>query len=527
VGDRLTHRIIRLTGSSVSDSPTIAPDEPEALRAAIAYHQQGQLDMADGLYQQVLQDTPDHVQALRLRAVLARHRADYALSIELLEHLCQLEPGDVLPVNELALSYMAAGELYLAEQSLRAALKIEPQSLQALANLGALLQRRGFLEAAAEQYSAFLDIEPEDIEVRCNLANALMEAGQDDLALTAIGEALKRSPGHPLILANKGAILCAQEAYLEAVEVLEPVCQKGPVDDMALVNLGYAMRHSGDIHQSAEVLRAAVRVNPANARAVADLANTEMQLGQQAQALSRCADFLAKYPGERLVTAAYILALNDAGQCDKAKAIQGLDELVTVIDISAPAGYEDLASFNRELVRLVTEHSSLITDPVRKSTMGGAQTGELDGEGSPVMAAFISVVTQAVNETVKVWEQAGLTHHPVMAYQAKRWMPRVWGTILSAGGKQQPHLHPLGWISGVYYAGLPEEMAGKNQDDGALELGTPPAHFYSKTEPDRRIVVPAEGRLVLFPSYCYHQTLPFKSKQQRISVAFDIVPLSR
>jgi len=32
--------------------------------------------------------------------------------------------------------------------------------------------------------------------------------------------------------------------------------------------------------------------------------------------------------------------------------------------------------------------------------------------------------------------------------------------------------------------------------------------------------------LVLFPSYFYHRTEPFESQDQRISIAFDIVPLS-
>lgn len=503
------------------------PDEPQALRRAIACHQQGQLDLADDLYAQVLAEAPDNQQALRLRAVLARQRADYALSIDLLEELCRRAPADVLPRNELALSYLAAGELFQAEQTLKKALQAEPKSLQALANLGALLQRRGYLDAAARQYSAFLDLEPEDIEVRCNLANALMEAGHQELALTAIDEALKRSPGDPLVLANKGAILCAQENYSAAIEVLDPVCKQGPVDDMALVNLAYALRQTADVGQSAEVLQAAVRINAANARAVADLANTEMQLGQPAQAVSRCADFLGRFPGERLVTAAYVLALNDSGQRDKAAAIQGLEDLVTVIDIDVPDGYDSLQTFNQQLAEFVTAHDSLTQDPVRKSTTGGAQTGELNATDAQVIADFESIIAGHVTKTVGQWHAAGMDDHPVMAYAANQWMSRIWGTVLAGEGRQQPHLHPLGWISGVYYVQLPPDMNVDDQYAGALELGQPPVHYYCATQPDTRRIIPAEGRLVLFPSYCYHQTLPFASERQRISLAFDIVPLSR
>ena len=40
----------------------------------------------------------------------------------------------------------------------------------------------------------------------------------------------------------------------------------------------------------------------------------------------------------------------------------------------------------------------------------------------------------------------------------------------------------------------------------------------------RRIGRSREGRVVLFPSYFYHRTIPFESDEQRISIAFDLMP---
>ncbi len=39
-----------------------------------------------------------------------------------------------------------------------------------------------------------------------------------------------------------------------------------------------------------------------------------------------------------------------------------------------------------------------------------------------------------------------------------------------------------------------------------------------------RDIRPAPGRLVLFPSFVPHATLPTKSPEPRICVAFDVVP---
>jgi Putative 2OG-Fe(II) oxygenase len=37
-------------------------------------------------------------------------------------------------------------------------------------------------------------------------------------------------------------------------------------------------------------------------------------------------------------------------------------------------------------------------------------------------------------------------------------------------------------------------------------------------------VMPIVGQLVLFPSYYWHGTVPFVSSDNRITIAFDVVP---
>jgi len=511
----------------VTDSQPTKQGLEETLRQAMMLHQQDRLDAADELYAQALDTEPDNLQALRLRGILARQRADYDASVRLLQRLGQLVPRDPLPANELALTYMASGELYAAELALRDAVRFDRSSRQALANLGAILQRRGHLDEAAKQYVAYLDLEPDDLEVRCNLTNALMEAGHGDRALAEVEAALVRAPGHPLVLANKGAVLCGREEFDAAIDVLEQAIDANPGDDMALINLAYARRQRGDIGDAADILQMAVRINPANARAVADLANIEMQLGRCESALRRCTNFLAKYPGERLVLSAYIFALADAGQPEKSTAILGVDELVTIADCAAPVDYVDVAGFNRCLAKFVLAHPSLVTDPVRKSTTGGAQTGELNPLEDRIIEAFVAVVDEAIHNTVARWRRLGFDDHPVMAYAADRWTLRIWGTVLGPGGHQAPHSHPLGWLSGVYYVQLPEDMQATDPEAGALEFGMPPGHFHFTSDPQLRRVVPVEGKLVLFPSYYFHRTLPFTAERERISIAFDVVPLSR
>ena len=99
---------------------------------------------------------------------------------------------------------------------------------------------------------------------------------------------------------------------------------------------------------------------------------------------------------------------------------------------------------------------------------------------------------------------------------------RTWGTVLNDGGYQSPHLHPLGWLSGVYYVRVPDGIRSAADTAGSLEFGHPPERIQPAAQPLTSSVMPREGRLVIFPSWFYHRTMPFTSSDQRISIAFDV-----
>ena len=104
----------------------------------------------------------------------------------------------------------------------------------------------------------------------------------------------------------------------------------------------------------------------------------------------------------------------------------------------------------------------------------------------------------------------------------------MWSVVMDTQGHQLPHMHPDGWVSGVYYVELPQSMhSAKDTQDGWIEFGRPLRELSGTTEPEVRVIRPEEGMLVLFPSYFYHQTIPFDSAEQRVCIAFDAVPKFR
>lgn len=493
----------------------------DRLRQAMALHRGGRLQEADEQYTAVIRAEPMQAQALRLRGILARDTGDLELSLKLLRRAADAASDDPEPAAELGLSYLAAGYLQLAETAFRKALARDPDSLKALANLGALLQYRGHVQASIDCHRRVLELDPDDLEVRCNLATTLVEAGRGEEALAECDAALAAAPGRPELLATKGAVLVGLGRYADAVPLLETALEAGP-DDMALINLGLACQELGQAGQALAALDTAVRVNPDNARAAADLTVLLSAAGRSGEARTLSNDFVQRHPGERLVLASRGIALRDAGDAEAARQLVDLERLVKVRELPVPRGYTGLADFNAQLAALLRADPSLLSSPLSKATRGGRQTGELDPDASRVLGAFREALNAELRSVIAQLNQDGFAHHPVMAWASDRWTLRIWGTLLTRGGHQLPHLHPLAWLSGVYYVEVPADLG----DDGALEFGEPPPRVVPRVEPERRRISASPGRLVVFPSWFWHRTLPFSQAGERISLAFDVVPLA-
>ena len=66
-------------------------------------------------------------------------------------------------------------------------------------------------------------------------------------------------------------------------------------------------------------------------------------------------------------------------------------------------------------------------------------------------------------------------------------------------------------------------MRNRNSEEGVLTFAAP-GLLTQPPLPAQHAVRPEPGMLVLFPSYFWHGTVPFRSEQARMTVAFDAVP---
>jgi len=100
----------------------------------------------------------------------------------------------------------------------------------------------------------------------------------------------------------------------------------------------------------------------------------------------------------------------------------------------------------------------------------------------------------------------------------------AWANVGRAGHYARPHVHSNANVSGVYYV----DAGSGDQRGGGIEFLDPrnrPAMFQTNGNPvsDIYTVQPQTGMLLLFPSFLYHYTSPYRGTGERICIAFNVV----
>ena len=95
-----------------------------------------------------------------------------------------------------------------------------------------------------------------------------------------------------------------------------------------------------------------------------------------------------------------------------------------------------------------------------------------------------------------------------------------WLLSMTSGGELKPHMHENGWLSGSIYINVPERV---NPESGNLVVCIEDDQLVIDGNEKESIDV-VSGSLCLFPASLLHYTVPFESKEERIVLAFDVVP---
>ncbi len=179
----------------------------EMLAAALRHHRSGELPQAERLYRKILQQTPDHAEALHLLGYLAMQLGNLQAATDLIGRAVSLRPGDAAYVNDLGIVCSQRGDDDAAIHHYEHALTLDPQNFDALNNLGITWKvRRKFVRAIGYFQQALL-LKPDFAEGHNNLGNACKEVGQLAIAEQHFREAIRLKQDYANAYVNLGNTL--------------------------------------------------------------------------------------------------------------------------------------------------------------------------------------------------------------------------------------------------------------------------------------------------------------------------------
>jgi len=386
-----------------------------------------------------------------------------------------------------------AGRSREALLACRELLASEPNDVDALIVAGTLCLKLAEPRAAVDFFSHVLSLRPNFVPAHNNLGNAHYELRELEAAAASFQRALELAP---------------DAAHLHR-------------------NLGTTLREQGKLDAALSRFQRALSLRPDWVRALQSLATTAMELGHWRVAAEACFIWLQLRPANVEALGLASIALDELGEQGPADELLDFDRLLQIRAISEPPpGFASLADFNAALAQHALEHPTLRalapTDP-RYHCPSLRLTAEFCTEAAGPAAALARLVAAAVDGYVSELARA-LPAHPFVAGAATRFALKSWATVLDGEGNLEPHVHYDSYVSAVYYPKIPSGMSSSQPGAGFLEFGGGPTRFPCRVRRPVRVIEPREGLLVLFPSYFYHRTAPFRAPEPRIAIAFDTVP---
>jgi len=500
----------------------LRPDYAEAyFEAGSSLEQSGKWNQAEAVLRQWLAAMPDHPRAKMALADLLLRLKRPAEAEPLLREILSgsippLMRADTLKSLGLALYRQGKDKeaLDICEQS--AALNPDTANDAARAEI---LQKFKRYDEAARLSAGLVAREPAKPEWHKFHNDLMYRLGSPDYL-----KSFDRAPKTVELLLCKAYFLAHEKRAEEAHQVYRETLALDPDNKIAGTGLGNTLVQLKRHDEALQVLEELVARHGEDPNLLISVAEAAIASGDPEKSAVFCERSLAVSPHDQAVLAVLGTAWRLQGD-ERDESLNGYDSLIRIYDLDPPEGFSDMESFNAELNAWLDRIHPATREYLDQSLRNGTQTPDrLFGAGHDLVERLKRRIGEAVARYIADMKPDAA--HPLLSRRGRDFdYTGSWSSRLRDCGFHTNHVHPEGWISSCYYVALPRAVDDKKERQGWIKFGEPALDVALK-EPIRRAIQPKAGRLVLFPSYMWHGTIPFHDSQPRTTIAFDVVPKS-
>ena len=367
-----------------------------------------------------------------------------------------------------------------------------------------------------------------------------------EAALKIYEDLLRLNPGNFLLSTNLGNLYMAIGKISKAIDCFEVAFKKEPNHVSNLEALAIAYQDTGRNKEAIDCFKKVLALDEGKESARYHLARMLVRLNYYSEAIEHFDKTNYGLSKSHLLECLYYLG-------DKDKFYEHYRELINrkiINPLMASLGSHASIRFNISnkenpfcsdpfnyiKKQNITDNNEL-NDDLISSILEFHKSGESDPKSQPLLSNGkqssgniflnqrndIQLLKKILENKVKNYlKEFSTSNEGFIINWPKNFKIYGWLVSISSGGKLSAHIHKEGWLSGSLYFKMPSK---KTKNEGNIVFSLDGANYPTDGKKfDKKSVDVNKGDLVLFPSSLFHHTIPFKSNEERVTFAFDIIP---
>ncbi|MDB2483501.1 tetratricopeptide repeat protein [Gammaproteobacteria bacterium] len=496
-------------------------------------------------YNAILQTDPFSVEANSSIGAVYRQKGDIDKAIEYYEKALSINPKHVNTLLNMGNSYQDLGEFSIAIDSYKRIVKIDPGHIEGNKALGLAYLKHGDTELSVKSFKKISDLDPNDQEIHSNLGLSYFKLGKINQAIDSFRKYIETNPRSAETWNNlgsaekeRGDLVAAATCYERAIELDKSLIE-------AHSNLGLVYEDIGQINQAIKSYDTSLRLDPKNVDVATNLAKLLY--------LCRRYDEARKLFGEMDTSEAKYWHLKCTYKLGEEAAFHSeLDSLANQKEVNSVLGslvsrgnirygriHDNLFcnlpfdycckvdlkkeyDFSEIFIRFSNDilNESGTTHKSQPRLTNGIQTsGNVFAKNHPLAKDVERILIEEIERYKQRFYNVkeGIFKNWPQNYRISGWL-----VSMRTGGTLSAHMHDPGWITGSLYINVPHK---ENSVDGNIVVSLEDVNDENHHSKNRRIIEIETGDLFLFPSSLLHYTIPFTSNENRIVLAFDMIPV--
>ena len=367
-----------------------------------------------------------------------------------------------------------------------------------------------------------------------------------EAALKIYEDLLRLNPGNFLLSTNLGNLYMAIGKISKAIDCFEVALKKEPNHVSNLEALAIAYQDTGRNKQAIDCFKKVLELDEGKESARYHLARMLVRLNYYSEAIEHFNKTNYGLSKSHLLECLYYLG-------DKDKFYEHYRELINgkiINPLMASIGSHASIRFNisnkenpfcsdpfKYIKKQNITDNNELNDDLISSILEFHKSGESDPKSQPLLSngkqssgniflnqrEDIQLLKKILeNKVENYFKEFSTSNEGLIINWPKNFKIYGWLVSISSGGKLSPHIHKEGWLSGSLYFKMPSK---KTKNEGNIVFSLDGANYPTDGKKfDKKSVDVNKGDLVLFPSSLFHHTIPFKSNEERVTFAFDIIP---